>query len=134
MLDNPAPAPLGITLNGQLPSGKNQVQLLFRNGKVMKYANKTFKTWREQSHAQIIAQANWGARTIIRKPVSLTCEYWPGDARTRDVSGQLDALFHLLVYAKVLHDDGLIYNVTWRRHGMNRKCPKVVMEVRRWEE
>jgi hypothetical protein len=126
---SPTFAPYQLALTGQLPSGKNQVQLLFKNGKVMKYANNTFKTWREQSHAQIIAQANWGARTIIATPVSLTCEYWPGDARTRDVSGQLDALFHLLVYAKVLKDDGLIYNCTWRRHELNRKFPKVVMEI-----
>jgi hypothetical protein len=65
----------------------------------------------------------------IAEPVRLTCHYWPGDLRTRDVSGQLDALFHLLVYTKVLKDDGLIYDVVWRRHEINKKFPKVVMDI-----
>jgi len=66
---------------------------------------------------------------MMTTPVRLTCDYWPGDQRTRDVSGQLDALFHLLVYAKVLKDDGLVHDVIWRRHETNKKFPKVVMEI-----
>ena len=128
---NPAPAPIfkpfQIALTGQLPSGKNQVQLLFRNGKVMKYPNKTFAKWRAASMAQITPE--FFRAPNIAQPVSLTVDYWPGDRRTRDVSGQLDALFHLLVYAKVLKDDGLIWNVTWLRHEMNKQFPKVVIEI-----
>ena len=130
---SPTFTPFQLALTGQLPSGKNQVQQLWRNGKVHRYPNKTFKAWRDQSMTQILEQANWGSRTIIRRPVCLTCNYWPGDNRTRDVSGQLDAIFSLLVYAKLLKDDGLIYNVTWRRHEMNRKFPKIVMEIGAWE-
>lgn len=122
-----------LVLTGQLPSGKNQVQLLWRNGKVHRYANKTFTNWRSRSHIEIEEQQLPSVRVpTITRPVSLSVDYWPGDARTRDVSGQLDALFHLLVYTKVLKDDGLIYNVTWLRRELNRKCPKVVMEVRPW--
>lgn len=126
----PAPAPFApfqLALTGQLPSGKNQVQLLFRNGKVMKYPNKTFTNWRAAAMAQITPE--FFCAPNIAQPVSLTIDYWPGDKRTRDVSGQLDALFHLLVYAKVLKDDGLIWNVTWRRHEVNGQFPKVVMEI-----
>jgi hypothetical protein len=61
-------------------------------------------------------------------------EYWPGDHRTRDVSGQLDALFYLLVYAKVLKDDGLIWDVVWKRHAINKQFPKVVMEITPYAE
>ena len=131
---NPAPspsfAPFQLTLTGQLPSGKNQVQLLFRNGKVHKYPNKTFTHWREASMAQITSE--FFRAPNIAQPICLTVNYWPGDARTRDVSGQLDALFHLLVYAKILKDDGLIYSVWWRRHEMNQKFPKVSMEIESW--
>jgi Holliday junction resolvase RusA-like endonuclease len=123
------PPHLILALTGQLVSGKNQVQLLFRNGKVHKYPNKTFSNWRAKAYTQILEQAEWGSRTIITKPVHLTVHYTPGDARTRDVSGQLDALFHLLVYSKVLKDDGLVHDVTWRRLPMNRKGPKVDMLV-----
>lgn len=131
--------PYQLALTGQLPSGKNQVQLLWRNGKVHKYPNTTFTNWRAVAHRQILEQlpVDSGPYLVptqpnITIPVSLTCEYWPHDARTRDVSGMLDALFHLLVYAKVLKDDGLIYDVTWRRHEMHRKFPKVVLEIQPW--
>jgi hypothetical protein len=63
-------------------------------------------------------------------PVKLTVDYWAGDKRTRDVSGMLDALFHLLVYSKVLKDDGLVRDVTWRWNGVNPKFPKAVLELR----
>ena len=123
---NPTPSPLMLALTGQLVSGKNQVQLSFKNGKVHKYPNKTFSNWRQRSTIELIGQHE---TPCISRPVSLTVEYWPGDARTRDVSGQLDALFHILVYAKVLKDDGLVHDVIWKRQAMNRKLPKVVMQL-----
>jgi len=126
----PAPSPLTLTLTGQLPGGKNQVQLSFRHVKVHRYPNKTFENWRAKAFTQIMEQADWGRRTIIRVPVRLTVGYTPGDARTRDVSGQLDAIFHLLVYAKVLKDDGLIHELGgWTRHAINRKAPKVELTI-----
>ncbi len=128
---SPSFAPFRLVLKGQLPSGKNQVQLLWRNGKVHKYPNKTFTKWRDASMAQITPEFFQAPNITI--PVSLTCHYWPGDLRTRDVSGQLDALFHLLVYAKVLKDDGLIWSVWWRRHEMTRSFPQVVLEIEGWQ-
>lgn len=119
--------PFMISLTGQLVSGKNQVQLLFRNGKVMKYPNKVFKNWRNKA-AKEIGEQFMGAPNI-EQPIRLTCNYWPGDRRTRDVSGQLDAIFHVLVHTQVIKDDGLIYDVVWKRQEMNRKFPKVVMEL-----
>lgn len=128
---NPAPSPLMLALTGQLVSGKNQVQLSFKHGKVHKYPNKTFTNWRALAYTQLLEQVSRCATRIptITVPVRLTVEYWPGDERTRDVSGQLDALFHLLVYAKVLKDDGLVHDVIWKRQGLNRKFPKVVMQL-----
>ena len=126
-----APAPLLLALTGQLPSGKNQVQLLFRNGKVQKYPNKRFTNWRATAHVQLLEQVSRCATRIptITVPVRLTVEYWRGDERTRDLSGMLDALFHVLVYAKVLKDDGLVHEVTWKRYPMNRRFPKVVLTI-----
>jgi hypothetical protein len=66
-------------------------------------------------------------------PVTLTVTYWPGDVRVRDVSGMLDALMSLLVWVGVLQDDGLIWDVVWKRQGVNRKFPKVIMEVTEWQ-
>ena len=116
-----------IALTGQLPSGKNQVQQLWRNGKVHRYPNATFKAWREQAAREILMQAR--PALPLSAPIKLTCEYWPGDRIVRDVSGQLDAIFSLLVYARILTNDGLVYDVVWKRHELNRKFPKVVMEI-----
>lgn len=114
-----------LTIQGQIPSGKNQQQLLFRNGKVVKYPNKRFVEWRKDAAMQIIRQRVPGNLT---RPVALACTYFPGDRRVRDVSGMLDALFHLLVHSKILKDDGLIYDVTWTRMAVS-KAPKVMLEI-----
>lgn len=122
-----------LSLLGPMVSGKNQVQLLFRKGQVQKYPNKTFTNWRQRSHVQIMEQLEQGpyANTLaLVQPVHLTVDYWPADKRTRDITGMADALFHLLVYAKVLQDDGLIRGLVWREHDLNRKYPKLLMELR----
>lgn len=130
LVANPAHAPLIITLRGQLCSGKNQVQMLWRNGRIHKYPNKTFTNWRSRSHIQIEEQQLPAVRTqTITVPVILTCQYTPGDLRTRDITGQLDAIFHLLVYAKVLKDDGLVHEVHWTRLPMNRKAPQITLTI-----
>jgi Holliday junction resolvase RusA-like endonuclease len=126
---NPAPSPLIYAITGQLPSGKNQVQLLWRNGKVHRYPNKTFTNWRARAYLEILEQRPPGPHLVMTKAVRLTCDYWPGNLIVRDVSGQLDALFSLLVHANIIKDDGLIYDVIWRRHALNRKFPKVVLEL-----
>lgn len=131
---NPAPSPsfsFSLALTGQLPSGKNQVQLLWRNGKVRKYPNNTFKNWRANASLEIHGQCFRAPNISV--PVRLSVEYWPGDRLTRDVSGQLDALFSLLVYVEVLKNDGLIWDVVWKRKDLNRKFPKVVMQLEAWQ-
>jgi Holliday junction resolvase RusA-like endonuclease len=123
-----APSPtfqtFDIAITGQLVSGKNRVRIR-RDGH--HYPEKHFINWRAKAnlevHSQLMRAPNIGV------PIRLTCDYWPGDKRTRDVSGQLDALFYLLVYTKVIKSDGLVYEVAWRRHELNKKFPKVVMEI-----
>lgn len=116
-----------LLLIGQLVSGKNRVRIR-RDGH--HYPENRFLNWRSQAFCQILDQGQWGKPTIT-VPVMLTCDYWPGDHTTRDVSGMLDALFHLLVYAKVLKDDGLVYSVWWRRHAVTAH-PQVILEVEAW--
>lgn len=119
-LDNPAPSPL-ILLLGQLPSGKN-AQGVAKTGH--KYAKPRFKAWREDAMTQLMALG-----CIPRSPIDYPCHfkawYWAGDKRIRDVSGMQDALYHLLEHSKILANDGLIKDVTWRYQGLNRKSPKV---------
>lgn len=116
-----------IVLCGQLKSGKNAVQTT-RTGQ--HYPLPAFKAWRDDMALQVKAQVIHKHKTPIALPVHLKVDYWAGDKRTRDVSGMLDALFHLLVYCKVIADDGLIRDVTWRWNGVNKQFPKVCLELR----
>lgn len=131
---NPAPAPFSpftLTITGQLPSGKNQVQLLWRRGKIQRTPNKTFTNWRAAAGLELLEQPR--PTMPLSAPIRLACDYWPRNGIVRDVSGQLDALFSLLVYAHILTNDGLVYDVVWQRHALNRKFPKVVLQIEPWE-
>jgi len=115
-----APSPLYLLL-GQLPSGKNAIGIT-RTGH--HYAKPRFREWREDAMVQLKALGRL-TRSPIDYPVHFKAWYWAGDRITRDVSGLQDALFHLLEYSKILKNDGLIRDVTWRYQGLNRKNPKV---------
>ena len=119
-----------LVLTGQLCSGKNAIQTT-RTGH--RYPGARFKSWREEACAQLLPQVIRRQTPTPGMPVTLTVTYWPGDVRVRDVSGMLDALMSLLVWVGVLQDDGLIWDVVWKRQGVNRKFPKVIMEVTEWQ-
>jgi hypothetical protein len=118
-----AAAPLRITLTGQLPSGKNAMKVR-RDGR--HYPDKRFVNWRSLAQVEILEQFGLQHRQFT-VPVRLTVDYTPGDTKVRDVSGQLDALFHLLVWANLVQDDGLIHEVTWRRHPIG--APMATLEL-----
>ena len=119
-----------LTLIGQIRGGKNNVQIT-RTGH--RYPNPTFAKWSHEAVAQIrrpgsaieIEKLPWHCRT------EAVIDYTPGDLRTRDVPAMIDALWSVLVKAGVLADDGLIRNVTWREHPLDRKAPRVRIELRR---
>ena len=119
--------PLTIAVTGQMISGKNRVRIR-RDGH--HYPEKQFINWRAKSYLEVLEQTEH-KQVTINTPVMLKCWYWPSDERTRDVTGMLDALFYLLVYAGVLKNDGLIYDCYWYRYPRT-KYPKVVMEITPW--
>ena len=118
-------ASMTFRLSGQIPSGKNAV-VVTRTG--MRFPAKRFKLWREQALAQLSKQGA-GQQEPIGQTVSLECEYTPGDRRTRDVPGMLDALLHVIVKAGLLVDDGLVWAVTWRRNEMDRENPGLKFHI-----
>lgn len=109
-----------FSIVGQIPSGKNAV-IVTRSG--MRFPSKRFKAWRDEVLPQLTIQRGECTLFPLQTPISLECEYTPGDRRTRDVSGMLDALFHVIVKAGLLVDDGLVWAVTWRRNEMDRQKP-----------
>ena len=133
---NPAPPPhkrehesrlsWELVIVGQIKSGKNRI-LITRTGH--RYPPEAFKVWRDRVVTDLVKQ--W-QQPPITVPVRLYCTYWPGDRRTRDVSGMMDAMFHVLVKAGVLKDDGLVWDCTWLRQHMNAKGPKVLITISEW--
>ena len=116
-----------LVLHGQLPSGKNQIKLCVRGGKIHKYPDARFILWREEALNQIAVQR--GTRPTSAMPVHLRVEYTPGDRRVRDVSGMLDAVFHVLAKSGTLDDDGLVWSVEWIRHPMNKAKPRAMLTI-----
>lgn len=99
-----------FTLTAQMPSGKNQVQIT-RTGQ--HYPTARFVAWRRGAEAEVLRQVKPAEKPLTGR-LALTVCYTPADRRVRDVSGLLDALFHLLARCGLLLDDGQIRDVTWR--------------------
>jgi len=110
-------ASLLFTLTGKLKSGKNHVQIT-RNGQ--RYPKKEFKVWRDA----MLAQLNEYELFLFEGPVSLIVDYVPGDLLRRDVSGMLDAVFHILEKAGIVNDDAQVKNVQWHQWPMDRQNPQ----------
>lgn len=109
-----------FSITGQMTSGKNSI-VVTRSG--LRFPSKRFKAWRDAVVPELEIQRGKCTLFPVSTPVSLECEYTPGDRRTRDVPGMLDALLHVIVKAGLLVDDGLVWAVTWRRAEMNRERP-----------
>ena len=116
-----------LVLTGQLPSGKGQIRKVFRGGKLIHYPQKRFSDWRADAAKQLTGQF----QEMIYYKCAMEAHYTPGDLKTRDVSGLLDALFHLFGHAGVIKDDGLIREIHWREHPLDRKSPMVTIELTR---
>lgn len=111
-------------LSGQVPSGKNAMQVT-RTGR--HYPLKRFTDWRDKAEVQIRAQVGYpNAQETACKAVFA---YFPGDLRRRDVPGMIDALFHLFERMEIVKDDALIKDVTWITFQMDRKSPRVIVEL-----
>ena len=117
-----------FSITGQMTSGKNSV-VVTRSG--MRFPSKRFKAWRDSVLPELLIQKGANGLFPLSTSVTLDCIYTPGDRRTRDVPGMLDALFHVIVKAGLLVDDGLVWGVTWRREDMDREKPGLTftMEV-----
>lgn len=96
-------------LPGQLPSGKNAVQVT-RTGR--RYPGDRFKNWRDQMFLMMAAQRV--PRPFLAEPLLMHVDYIPGDKRRRDVPGIMDAILHLIEKWGVVADDKWIVDVNWK--------------------
>lgn len=116
----------GLTLRlvGQVRGGKNAMGVTTA-GK--HYARPAFKAWRSEMDAQICAQLREYPEFLgISEPVNIRVEYIAGDKKRRDMTGILDALFHLLEYCGVIHDDSLLW-VTESSRSYDKSNPGVTI-------
>lgn len=120
---------LVLTINSQIRGGKNNVQIT-RTGH--RYPNPTFAKWRDEAVDQIVEQSwNLAQNFPLKLKYEAIIDYTPGDLKVRDVPAMMDALWSVLVKAGVLADDGLIREVVWREHPLDRTTPMVRIELRK---
>lgn len=109
---------LQITFHDQIPSGKNQVEEHWRQGKKVKHGNDRFAAWRQAAGMEFILQkAKWTPLQKMALPMLgdlvVTISYRPLDKTRRDLPGMLDALWHFLEHMEIIENDGQIKGVTW---------------------
>ena len=63
-------------------------------------------------------------------PLFILIHYWPGDKRTRDVPGMVDALWHVLQKVGFVEDDSQFKHVEWIEEEVDRDNPRVLCKVR----
>lgn len=134
-----AVAPLRFTLEGQMPSGKNQVKTAFVHGRVMRFPNARFKAWKAKAYKELTAAR--GEWATLREPGSVAVKYTPGDRLRRDVPGIIDALCNLLEHCPVcrkknktcvipvVQDDSLLVNWDWETMPLDRLHPRIEVSI-----
>jgi Holliday junction resolvase RusA-like endonuclease len=114
------------TLQGQCKSGKNNMQTTKAGHH---YPLPAFATWRDD----MVIQTRGAAVRLGGKPIAVPCKlsvvFRHSDKRRRDVSGLLDALFHVLERAGVVKDDSLIQDVDVATASLQRDKPSVWMRL-----
>lgn len=118
---------VSFRLDGILPSGKNAV-IVTRTGH--RFPQKRFTDWRTKALAELHAQCG-GSLNPITHRLALIVDYTPGDRRTRDIAGMLDAICHLLERSGLIQNDGLIRDCTWHEFDMDRNRPQTMVTLRR---
>ncbi len=123
-------APLTVTIPGNCPSGKNQVDICYDcDGKERRIPDKVFTAWRTRA-LQDLALALRGRRDLpLRGALIATVIYTPGDARCRDVPGVMDALWHLLERGGLVENDGQIRGVIWTERPVDGALAGVVLTL-----
>jgi Holliday junction resolvase RusA-like endonuclease len=119
---------LFIVLSGQLVSGKNQIQIAVKNGRIFKYPNARFKMWHRESMRQVLRQ--FPALSIqFTNPAWLKVQYTPGDRIRRDATGMLDAIFRLMEDSGIIADDSLFKSISWLEMPLNRENPGAEINI-----
>lgn len=114
---------------GQVRSGKNQMMIDPRSGR--HYPAPLFSAWRDEQVLRI-RQQKAQQKVFFAKETKLIfgVEYWPGDARRRDMPGIEDAIFHVLERAGVVEDDAQFEDCSgWYKQEIDRKNPRLEISI-----
>lgn len=112
-----------FVLNGQIPSGKNRI-MITRTGH--RFPDKRFTAWRADALEQVQTQATPFHELA---EVKMKVLYTPGDRVRRDVTGMMDALFHVIEKALIVSDDARIKDVRWTTLPVKPHKSKCVVEL-----
>ena len=119
-------------LTGQIPSGKNQQKIRVhydrrtKKNRFLRYANTRFLLWRERAVRELAGQGI--QRYTFTVPLGVQVVYTPGDRRTRDIPGMLDALWYVLQWVGFVDDDKQFRAVIWTEGPVNKARAGVMMD------
>lgn len=115
-------------LDCQIPSGKNRI-IITRTGH--RFPEKRFSNWRKAAIESIAPQILPFEDTA---EVKMFVSYTPGDRIRRDVTGMMDAIFHLVEKVGIVTDDAKIKDVEWTTNPVQPHAPRceVVLTVLRY--
>ena len=123
-----------ISLDTQIPSGKNSIKESWRDGKKVRHGNDRFTVWRETSGKEILLQkTRWPVALRMALPLTgdlvMTISYRPLDKICRDMDGMLSVMQHLLEHMKLIENDGQIKGLTWE-YPWRTEGPCVMLDVK----
>lgn len=118
---------LKLEIIGQVHGGKNHIGIT-KTGR--RYpASKAFILWAKSAINQLRVKKWKNKIKTFKKDMNIVIDYIPGDLRTRDTPAILDAVYHVLEKAKIVENDKQFCNVIFTKLPLNRRHPKVNIEL-----
>ncbi len=92
-----------IVITGRVPSKKNSVGMMVRNGHVFKFPNSQYQQWHKDASLQLI-----GVKPIPT-PCRIQIEFWYPDKRRVDNNNKAASILDLLTDNGIIPDDNTDY-------------------------
>lgn len=109
-----------ITITGRIPSKKNSVGMMVRQGRVFKFPNSQYQAWHKDALLQLKGQEK------IPNGSWLILKFYMPDKRLCDLTNKAESIMDTLVDAGLLEDDNyeIVPNITLQFEGIDKENPR----------
>lgn len=115
-----------ITLLDQTPAKKNARIGIVRNGRVMNFPSKAYKSWQQESLWQLK-----GLKEITEYPVAVWVTFYMKDNRKRDLDNMLSSVLDVLQDSGILKGDDWkhVYSIMITSGGVDPQRPRAEIKI-----